>query len=117
MMQIKLMNAVMVSFLCAVSVAASASPTAERHAQRGLECSACHGKAALVEGAFVDSKTCIACHGDNAKVAERVAAKKKLKTDPHLNHVVNVPCTDCHKGHQPSRNMCADCHMIEFNVP
>ena len=44
----------------------------------------------------------------------------KGKVNPHLNHVEELYCKDCHHMHKPSQNYCSDCHddkFLGFKVP
>lgn len=93
---------------------------ADRHVARGVQCAACHGqdapKAALPEDKD-RHEPCVACHGFYDKVAQRTVPKNPEEMNPHSQHDGNLPCTTCHKGHQPGKNYCAGCHYYNFKVP
>ncbi|WP_423837815.1 cytochrome c3 family protein, partial [Sutterella wadsworthensis] len=36
-------------------------------------------------------------------------------TSPHYN--ADLDCVNCHVGHEPSENYCAQCHNFDFKVP
>lgn len=106
-----------VASACLFSSACLASDfLADRHGTRGVTCESCHGTKAPQPGAKVETAKCNTCHGSLDKVAELTKAKK-LDPDPHYNHLVGLDCNECHKGHQPSVNMCSNCHNIKFKVP
>ena len=87
---------------------------ADRHVERGVACEACHGVKTPQAGATVETAQCNSCHKSLDEVAKRTA---KLDPNPHYNHLVGLNCTECHRGHQKSVNMCASCHNIKFDVP
>ena len=57
---------------------------------------------------------CNTCHQSLDAVAKQTS---KLDPNPHYNHLVGLDCAECHRGHQQSVNMCAQCHNIEYKVP
>lgn len=85
---------------------------ADRHVERGQQCAACHMESPPAKA--VDAQTCLNCHGGYDKLKERT---KDSKVNPHYTHMLEQPCSECHKGHQQSVNMCNDCHKFEFKVP
>ncbi|MBM6704457.1 cytochrome c3 family protein [Sutterella massiliensis] len=88
--------------------------TADRHLGYGLKCETCHKSAGMPQpGARVSKDTCKSCH-DPAELAKKTA---KLDQNPHYNHLGDVNCTECHKGHQPSTLMCNDCHKFNLKTP
>ena len=38
----------------------------------------------------------------------------KGTVNPHLNHVEELYCRDCHHMHKPSTNYCEECHDNKF---
>ena len=86
-------------FSCSVFAQNSAT-LAERHVQNGQNCA-------------VPTEKCQSCHGGFEDMKEKT---KDCKPNPHYTHMGDQPCEECHKGHQPSVNMCAQCHKIELNV-
>lgn len=91
--------------------AADKSFLADRHAQKGVACSACHGQANPKTNAVVRNETCFACHQNYDILAKRTA---KIEPNPHFTHLGNVRCSDCHKGHRQSTLMCNDCHKFSI---
>lgn len=89
---------------------------AERHKAMDISCLDCHGVTTPKPASVFNNQGCINCHGSIDEVAE-VTKVKNLYPDPHYNHLVELGCTECHQGHQPSVNMCNDCHNIDFNTP
>ncbi len=94
--------------------AAAGGHLADRHADRGVSCVACHGVKAPKAGAKVDQAKCLKCHGSLDKVAERT---KGVSPNPHYNHLVGLNCLECHRGHAEGVNLCAQCHNLKMNVP
>ena len=87
---------------------------AARHVARGVACASCHGKETPKAGAKVSTAQCNTCHQSLDAVAKQTS---KLDPNPHYNHLVGLDCAECHRGHQQSVNMCAQCHNIEYKVP
>ena len=100
--------------LSTVQAAESSHYLADRHVERGATCESCHGAKTPKPGATVSTKQCSSCHGSLDEVAKRTAG---LDPNPHYNHLVGLNCTECHRGHQQSVNMCASCHNLKFKVP
>ncbi len=103
----------------ALSVSAQAEENgthflADRHVERGVACEACHGVKTPQPGATVETAQCNSCHKSLDDVAKRT---EKLDPNPHYNHLVGLNCTECHRGHQKSVNMCGSCHNLQFKVP
>ena len=109
---------VLMGLLLAAGLVMSAQASdflADRHATRGVACAACHdGQATPAPGSTVKSETCLSCHGPAEKLAERT---KKVDPNPHYNHLIDVGCLECHRGHKQSVNMCSSCHNIHYKVP
>ena len=79
-------------------------PLANRHKDAGLSCEDCHGKGPRKP---LQTADCLGCHESYPKVAERTA---KLHPNPHDNHLIDLDCGLCHKGHKPQENYCLTCH-------
>ncbi len=79
--------------------------------QNGNNCQLCHSGEAPT--APPDDANCIRCHGTPQQMAKVTA---KLERNPHNapHYGTYVPCTTCHKEHQPSKVLCADCHSFTF---
>ena len=97
-------------FSCSVFAQNSAT-LAEKHVQNGQNCAACHSENPPAQA--VPTEKCQSCHGGFEAMKEKT---KDCKPNPHYTHMGDQPCEECHKGHQPSVNMCAQCHKIELNV-
>ena len=78
---------------------------ADRHADKGIACSACHKESPPKEK--VPMEVCTSCHGDYAKLAELT---QKVEPNPHMSHEGNLACDSCHHGHKPPENHCVQCH-------
>ncbi len=89
---------------------------ADRHAARGIACTACHGDQAPAPGAKVAMAQCLACHESIDKVAERSKARN-VDPNPHYNHLVGLNCLECHRGHQEGAYLCSGCHNLKTRVP
>ena len=87
------------------------------HLKPGINviCFDCHQEERPTKKA-VASESCMVCHGDYPAMR---ALTKNVKPNPHNSHMGEVPCTECHRGHQPSRVICLECHEGEykFNIP
>jgi hypothetical protein len=111
-------------FLCSLAgalpswaEAAKERPRAIYHLKPGINvsCFDCHQEERPTKKA-VASESCMVCHGDYPAMR---ALTKDAKPNPHNSHMGEVPCTECHRGHQPSRVICLECHEGEnkFNIP
>ena len=126
----KCMNALkpVVGWLVGLAIAAlgsglAAAPAAKtrearpsKHAERGVTCVQCHGKAA--KKAVVPMQWCVGCHGDTKDLAARTANVKP--TNPHENRHfgTEADCNRCHHEHAASENLCLPCHLrFGFKVP
>ena len=102
-------------FLIVQSSCLAASTNADSHKARGLGCIVCHETEKPEPMAEVSSNKCIACHGTRNSIASRSAAKWGKK-NPHDNHLGEIECALCHKGHEPSESYCLKCHR-DFQMP
>lgn len=84
---------------------------ADRHAQKGVNCVACHTETPPQQA--VPTEKCQSCHGDFEAMKEKT---KNLSPNPHYTHMGDQPCGECHNAHKPSVNMCGQCHKINMNV-
>jgi hypothetical protein len=80
------------------------------HAKANIVCGACHGKDLPKEGAEVENKQCLACHGPADRLAAASAPKDFPDRNPHKSHLGEINCTVCHKGHVKSETYCLNCH-------
>ena len=101
-------------FLMAFASSCNASVLADRHTAKSVPCSVCHETDKVESGAFVENERCLACHGPLEVL------QNKYETlggkNPHKNHLGEIECTLCHKGHQPSESYCMQCHK-NFSMP
>mgnify|MGYP000026872891 FL=1 len=86
-----------------------AQALAERHSQKGLSCQSCHGQAQPKAGDTVANDQCLQCHGPLEKLQAKFADKKEY--NPHKNHLGDIDCVLCHKGHSQSVAYCQECHQ------
>lgn len=97
----------------ACPAAVQAAGFADHHVQDlKLPCTACH----KTPETMPDTKVCTGCHPAD-KLAASTAGVKPANphTSPHYG--TNLDCINCHVGHQPSENYCAQCHSFDFKVP
>lgn len=85
---------------------------ADRHAAKGMNCASCHVETPPAKA--VPTEKCLSCHGDYEKLKELT---KDKQPNPHYTHLLDQPCSECHKGHTESVNMCNSCHQFDFKVP
>lgn len=88
---------------------------ADRHKGYGAECVNCHGDVKPETGAYVEVTACLGCHGSYEDM-QKLTAQKFGNYNPHLNHLGEVDCTVCHKGHQESASYCNSCHENLHNL-
>lgn len=92
---------------------------ADRHVERGMQCDACHTSTAGTLKENGDYGICASCHGDYQAMVAKTEEKLKAsgQPNPHAQHDGALPCTECHKGHQPGTNYCGQCHDFTYKVP
>ncbi|MBI5650324.1 MAG: cytochrome c3 family protein [Chloroflexi bacterium] len=83
-----------------------------QHMSKGLECNACHST--LSPANSPTTATCLTCHkGSYAAVAELTA---RVSPNPHKSHEGEIPCAECHRGHQSFVYKCGGvCHTEYSN--
>ena len=57
-------------------------------------------------------QVCVKCHGDLKTLGSKPIPKGTV--NPHLNHVEELYCRDCHHMHKTSTNYCEECHDNKF---
>ena len=62
---------------------------ADRHASKGMQCTACHKDSPIKSGA--SSAVCEQCHGNSEKVSEKTMDKS---SNPHESHLGDAKCED-----------------------
>ena len=79
-----------------------------KHLAKGLQCQACHTP--FPPKGAPEVKVCLSCHKGSYTAMAEVTAK--VNPNPHTSHEGEIPCTDCHKGHEPFVYGCgrAGCH-------
>jgi hypothetical protein len=84
------------------------------HAKAGVHCYDCHQEEKPTKKA-VAQESCMTCHGDYPAMR---AVTKDAKPNPHDSHLGEIPCTDCHRQHQPPVVKCLECHAgkFKFNI-
>jgi len=80
--------------------------------QNGTSCQLCHSGEAPTSPP--DDSNCVRCHGTPSKMAEVTSGlERNPHSSPHYGEY--VPCSTCHKEHEPSTLLCADCHTFTFD--
>lgn len=87
---------------------------ADRHTAKNIPCSACHGKDKPTADDEVASEACLKCHSRDAIVEKYASAGER---NPHKNHLGEIDCALCHKGHSKSEAYCMQCHKSNFQMP
>ncbi|MGZ5874323.1 MAG: cytochrome c3 family protein [Bradyrhizobium sp.] len=107
----------------AVATIASRAPQAddhplliETHRAAGLKCAQCHQQQPPRLAPSVS--TCLACHGDQAALANRTSgASPNPHAPPHLPSGEIQICGECHHVHRKSEVSCNTCHReFHFDV-
>jgi len=101
----------------AQSAPADDGPLGKLHADKGVECVKCHGKAKKSEP--VPQERCLSCHGDgdSKALAAKTAAVKPVNPHENRHYGTEADCGLCHRQHEPSVNFCQDCHSrFEFKL-
>jgi hypothetical protein len=102
----------------ATNAADFVSPSGKKHLQLGLGCASCH--AVSKPSVAAPASACVKCHANSGDRYVGLGAKKyvgdggAIKTvNPHQTHLVELPCTDCHKTHAASVIYCNECHAFK----
>jgi len=90
-----------------VSVSVNGTPLADRHASKSMDCLSCH-ITKPEPFAEVPATNCLKCHPKDAIVNKYTELKER---NPHQNHLGDVDCNICHKGHAESSVYCEQCHQ------
>ncbi len=83
----------------------SPSFLASKHRAEGVQCQSCHNP--FSPTAAPTNEACLACHAET--YAKLVALTTKI-SNPHNSHLGEIPCWDCHRGHEPFKPTCLQCH-------
>lgn len=92
------------------------SAAAKKHQQANVTCVNCHATAKPTAAA--PAAACAKCHASSGEALYVGTGLKKYIGDGgttktvnvHLSHLVEMPCTQCHKTHTASVNYCNQCH-------
>lgn len=108
-----------ISFFVAVTAFSGPVPCqganlADKHVQKGFQCAACHEKEPPQKDCFIENSQCLVCHGPLEKLKEKYSSLGKK--NPHDNHLGEIECTLCHRGHAKSESYCLQCHK-NFHMP
>jgi len=80
------------------------------HQKLGLTCKECHSEEKAEDYSSAMKETCFKCHENYEKLQERtghLGHNNNIHASPHFT---NIDCDLCHKSHQPSQNLCVQCH-------
>ncbi|PSU35870.1 cytochrome c3 family protein [Photobacterium lutimaris] len=82
------------------------------HKALKFECVMCHQGNDPEEYEPLETENCLSCHGSAKKVADRLQFMDKNHTNPHnsFHDGYSLDCYECHSEHEPSTNLCSDCH-------
>ena len=81
------------------------------HNTLGLSCTDCHKEKNKEDYSSSVSKSCASCHGDPKDLADKtghLGHTNNIHNSPHWKTAMN--CSACHKAHQPTQNLCVQCH-------
>lgn len=83
-----------------------ASEVKNKPFHNNLKCEQCHKN--QINGQF-SANNCIVCHGTGEELSEKMKGQfLNPHNSPHWG--TTVECTVCHREHQASRLICANCH-------
>ncbi|SEF48236.1 cytochrome c3 family protein [Vibrio hangzhouensis] len=82
------------------------------HKALKFDCVMCHEGNDPDEFEPLETENCLSCHGSAQKVADRLKFMDANHTNPHnsFHDALSLDCYECHAEHEPSTNLCADCH-------
>lgn len=112
---------------------------AHTHAKLGITCLTCHQRtfrdglrelASTVTKSYqlplkdlaAQTSVCLACHGTYEVLAVRTGNLNgpdgfALGRNPHDSHWGPLPCSTCHRMHNPSVDFCSKCHLSPMQGP
>lgn len=90
-------------------------PIKSYHQELQLDCKNCHGEGPEEDYEELEDEQCLSCHKSKEYLAERISFMEKDQTSPHNSYHdgTTLSCYECHRSHEKSVNMCADCHNVE----
>lgn len=107
-----ILGASLIALLCSGAVMA-APMGADRHVEKGVSCTSCHGQNNEIEYPTIEQ--CRTCHNpaDVAKKTEKVKPQ-----NPHVSphYGTELDCVLCHTQHAEPVNQCNQCHSFDFKV-
>lgn len=98
-------------------------PLGQFHQQHHVTCTNCHQTTHPKTAASATG--CLTCHSTPNANGKYLGTAKQYTFDggvpvvanPHQSHLVELPCTECHKVHTQSVLYCNQCHLIkDMNV-
>lgn len=105
-----LASTVLLCCAAAASAASDAGGMAQAHQKAGVACAVCHAK----PGVAPQESVCTNCHKPEVLKQQ---TQNVVPTNPHVSPHYELTCTNCHAGHKPSTDFCAQCHKFDFRVP
>ncbi len=97
-----------------VSLGVCAAPFgADRHAEKGVACTSCHGAKQEIAVPSIDQ--CKKCHDPKA-VAEKTKSVKPQNPHVSPHYGTELDCALCHLQHDKPENYCNQCHQFNFTV-
>lgn len=95
-------------------------PIKAHHEELSFKCIFCHeGQGDEPKEFFAPGdEACLSCHKSKEFMAKRLKFMDKLHVNPH-NSIHDGPilfCDECHLEHQPSTNMCIECHENDIKI-
>ncbi len=99
--------------VAAITKAIATSPYLDgKHAAKDMQCATCH--TAMPPKEAPANQTCLQCHfGSYTALADKT---KSVSPNPHKSHEGEIPCADCHRGHEAFFFKCgAPCHTEYSN--
>lgn len=92
-------------------------PIKKHHEKLSLDCVHCHeGQGTDPKNfEFIGDEGCLACHKSKKRIAQRTEFMDAFHTNPHnsFHDGPTLACDECHQVHEPSINMCSECHSKE----
>ena len=89
------------------SASGSCATLSELHTQKNVPCAGCHLTDQVKLGAEVSEQDCKRCH--NLTVIQDKYSSLGAK-NPHKNHLGEIDCALCHRGHSEFKSYCQECH-------
>ncbi len=106
--------------------AADAPVLAQKHMDKGLKCTSCHGESQKPQ---IEVEKCLKCHGGYEGMAKKTFKQSIYAggeglylrdANPHDSHLGKLACDSCHSGHKASKEeegVCYKCHTFGWKIP